>query len=138
MQVNYFSVARMLEAVIPQMIQHGSGRIVAVSSLAAYRGMPGSGAYNASKAAVTTLIESVRLELRGSGITVTTIAPGFVRTDMTAKNDFVMPSSWNRMPQPAGSFTPSTEDARSTGSPWRPRLPSTSFSGSPTPSMTGW
>jgi short-subunit dehydrogenase len=73
------------------MLERSGGRIVAVSSLAAYRGMPGSGAYNASKAALTTLMESLRAELHGSGVTLTTVAPGFIRTEMTEKNEFFMP-----------------------------------------------
>lgn len=89
--VNYVAVMRMLGAVLPVMRTSGRGTIVAVSSLAGYRGMPGSGAYNASKAAVRVLMESIRTELRGSGINVVTIAPGFVRTAMTAQNEFAMP-----------------------------------------------
>jgi len=91
MEVNYFSIVRMIGAVLPVMRSAGKGQLVAVSSLAAYRGMPGSGAYNASKAAVTVLMESIRTELRGSGIDVTTIAPGFVRSEMTDQNEFSMP-----------------------------------------------
>lgn len=91
MRVNYFSIVRMTEAVLPAMLAAGRGKIVAVSSLAAYRGMPGSGAYNASKAAVTIFMESIRTELGSRGIDAITIAPGFIRTDMTAKNEFEMP-----------------------------------------------
>ncbi len=91
MRVNYFSIVRMTEAVLPAMLASGRGTIVAVSSLAAYRGMPGSGAYNASKAAVTVFMESIRTELGPRGIDAITIAPGFIRTDMTAKNEFEMP-----------------------------------------------
>lgn len=91
MAVNYVSVVRMLAAALPGMLRQDRGQLVAVSSLAAYRGMPGSAAYNASKAAVTVLMESLRTELRGSGVTITTIAPGFVRTPMTDRNEFQMP-----------------------------------------------
>ncbi len=91
MRVNYFSIVRMVGAILPAMLTEQRGRIVAVSSLAAYRGMPGSGAYNASKAAVTIFMESIRTELRQRGIDVITIAPGFIRTDMTARNEFEMP-----------------------------------------------
>jgi short-subunit dehydrogenase len=91
MEVNYFSIVRMIAAVLPVMQSVGRGQIVAISSLAAYRGMPGSGAYNASKAAVTVMMESLRTELRGSGIDITTIAPGFVRSEMTDQNEFAMP-----------------------------------------------
>lgn len=91
MRVNYFSIVRMVQAVLPSMLAAKRGAIVAVSSLAAYRGMPGSGAYNASKAAATIFMESLRTELRTRGVDAITIAPGFVRTDMTAKNEFSMP-----------------------------------------------
>lgn len=91
MQVNWFSVARMLEAVIPVFRKQGEGTFVAVSSLAGYRGMPGSGPYNASKAAVTTLIQSLRTEVVGTSIKLLTISPGFIRTPMTDKNEFYMP-----------------------------------------------
>ena len=91
MEVNYYSVVRMISAALPRMLAEKRGQLVAVSSLAAYRGMPGSGAYNASKAAVTVLMESLRTELRGTGISLTTIAPGFVRSEMTAENEFTMP-----------------------------------------------
>ena len=91
MQVNYFSVARMLEAVIPVFRNQGSGTFVAVSSLAGYRGMPGSGPYNASKSAVTTLMQSLRTEVVGTPIKLLTISPGFIRTPMTDKNEFYMP-----------------------------------------------
>ena len=91
MAVNYYSIVRMIAAALPRMLAEKRGHLVAVSSLAAYRGMPGSGAYNASKAAVTVLMESLRTELRGSGVTITTVAPGFVRSEMTAQNEFKMP-----------------------------------------------
>lgn len=91
MAVNYSGVLRMLEAVLPPMLEQRHGVIVGIGSLASYRGMPGSGAYNASKAAMRILLESIRIELRGTGIDVVTIAPGFVRTDMTATNEFAMP-----------------------------------------------
>jgi short-subunit dehydrogenase len=95
MEVNYYSVVRMISAALPRMLAEKRGQLVAVSSLAAYRGMPGSGAYNASKAAVTVLMESLRTELRGSGVSLTTIAPGFVRSEMTAENEFRMPFLMN-------------------------------------------
>ncbi|HVZ38247.1 MAG TPA: SDR family NAD(P)-dependent oxidoreductase [Candidatus Kapabacteria bacterium] len=91
MAVNYLSVCYMLEAMLPAMRSAGGGTLVAIGSLAAYRGMPESGAYNASKAALATLMESLRTELRHSGIHAITIAPGFVRTEMTAPNQFRMP-----------------------------------------------
>lgn len=91
MGVNYAGVLWMLEAALPHMRRQGRGTLAAVTSLAGFRGMPGSGAYNASKAATAILMESIRTELRGTGINVVTIAPGFVRTAMTATNEFHMP-----------------------------------------------
>lgn len=90
-EVNYTSPLRTIALFLPRMIAAGRGQIVAVSSLAAYRGMPGSGPYNASKAALTTAMESLRIDLLGSGVALTTIAPGFVRTAMTDTNEFPMP-----------------------------------------------
>ena len=69
----------------------GGRRLVAIASVAGVRGLPGSGAYCASKAAVAVYAESLRVELRGSGIRVVTIAPGFIATPMTAANPYPMP-----------------------------------------------
>ena len=62
-----------------------------MSSLAAYKGLPGEAAYCASKSAVNTFLEGLRIHLRGKGVAVTTVCPGFVRTPMTAVNEFAMP-----------------------------------------------
>lgn len=75
-----------IEALLPAMQTRHKGIIVGLSSLAAYRGLPRSAAYSASKAALSTFLESLRVDLRASGIRVITVAPGFVRTPMTAKN----------------------------------------------------
>jgi len=91
MAVNYSSAVRMIEVALPRMLDARSGQLVAITSLASFRGMPGSGAYNASKAALTVMMESLRTELRSSGVTITTVFPGFVRTAMTDKNEFHMP-----------------------------------------------
>jgi short-subunit dehydrogenase len=90
-RVNLLGVIYSIEAVLPQMLQRGQGHLAAVSSLAAYKGMPGESAYCASKAAVNTYLEGLRIQLRDKGIAVTTICPGFVETPMTAVNDFKMP-----------------------------------------------
>ncbi len=66
-------------------------RLVGIASVAGVRGLPGSGAYSASKAAVRTYCESLRLELRQSGIKVVTIAPGYIDTPMTRGNAYPMP-----------------------------------------------
>jgi short-subunit dehydrogenase len=69
----------------------GGRRLVGIGSVAGVRGLPGAGAYSASKAAVMAFAESLRIELRGSGIDVVTIAPGFIDTPMTAANPYPMP-----------------------------------------------
>ena len=67
------------------------GTFVGIASIAGFRGIPGSGAYSASKAAAIGYLESLRVELRGSGIAVVTICPGYVATPMTAANPYRMP-----------------------------------------------
>jgi short-subunit dehydrogenase len=90
-RVNTLGVVYAVEAVLPEMLRRGRGHLAAVSSLAAYKGLPGESAYCASKAAVNSLMEGLRIQLRGKGVAVTTICPGFVRTPMTAVNEFSMP-----------------------------------------------
>jgi short-subunit dehydrogenase len=68
-----------LEAVLPGMIEARSGTIAGISSLAAWRGLPRAGAYSASKAALSTLLESTRVDLRGTGVDVVIVHPGFIR-----------------------------------------------------------
>src|SRR5690606_23606467 len=65
--------------------------LVGIASVAGIRGLPGAGAYSSSQAAVIAYCESLRLELAGQGIRVVTIAPGYVRTAMTARNPYSMP-----------------------------------------------
>jgi short-subunit dehydrogenase len=67
------------------------GALVGIASAAGFRGLPGSGAYSASKAAAITYLESLRLELVGSGVAVVTICPGFIATPMTQGNPYRMP-----------------------------------------------
>ena len=73
------------------MVKRGSGQLVVISSLAAYRGLPKSAAYCASKAAVSAFFESLRLDLESRGIAVTIIHPGFIKTPLTAGRDAQMP-----------------------------------------------
>ena len=67
------------------------GTLVGIASVAGFRGIPGGGAYSASKAAAITYCESLRVEMRESGVSVVTICPGYIRTPMTAVNRFKMP-----------------------------------------------
>ena len=90
-RVNLLGVIYAFTAVMPEMLARKSGQLVAVSSIAAYRGLPGESAYCASKAAVNVYLDGLRIHLRGTGVTVTTICPGFVKTPMTADATFPMP-----------------------------------------------
>lgn len=90
-RVNVFGMIYALEAVLPGMLRRGKGHLAAVSSLAAYKGLPGESAYTASKAAMNVYLEGLRIQLRDRGIFVTTLCPGFVKTPMTEVNQFHMP-----------------------------------------------
>lgn len=90
-RVNLLGIVYAIEAVLPAMLERRSGHLAAVSSLAAYKGMPGESAYCASKAAVSAFMEGLRIQLRDRGVWVTTICPGFVKSEMTAGHRFHMP-----------------------------------------------
>ena len=89
--INVVGAANSVAAVVPQMVERGQGHLVAISSLAAYRGLAKSAAYCASKAAMSAYFESVRIDLRGTGVGVTIIHPGFIRTPLTAGREAHMP-----------------------------------------------
>lgn len=91
MTVNYFGVVYGIEAVVPGMLARKSGYIAAVASVSGYRALPAAGAYGASKAAVIHLLNSIRFDLEPSGIQVTVINPGFIKTPLTDRNRFPMP-----------------------------------------------
>lgn len=80
LRLNVVGVANCIEAVLPGMLGRGRGHIVVTSSLAAWRGLPGAAAYSASKAALSAMMESLRVDLAPHGIEVTVLEPGFVRT----------------------------------------------------------
>ncbi|HEX3280745.1 MAG TPA: SDR family NAD(P)-dependent oxidoreductase [Pyrinomonadaceae bacterium] len=89
--INVIGAANSVGAVLPQMVARGHGQLVVISSLAAYRGLPRSAAYCASKAAVSAFFESLRLDLEPKGIAVTIIHPGFIKTPLTAGREAQMP-----------------------------------------------
>jgi len=88
---NVLAMAHSFHPFIRPMRERGRGALVGVASVAGIRGLPGSEAYCASKAAAISYCESLRVELRRFGVKVVTIAPGFVRTPLTAKNPYPMP-----------------------------------------------
>ena len=90
-RVNVLGVIYSIEAVLPQMLRRKTGQIVAISSLAAYKGLPGESAYCASKAAVNAYAEGLRIELRESGVKVATVCPGFVDTAMNTMDAAATP-----------------------------------------------
>jgi short-subunit dehydrogenase len=90
-RVNLLGTIYAIEGVLPEMLERRQGHLAAVSSLSAYKGLPGESGYCASKAAVNSYMEGLRIHLRDKGIVVTTICPGFVRTPMTEINKFHMP-----------------------------------------------
>jgi short-subunit dehydrogenase len=75
-----------IEAVLPGMLARRRGHLLAISSLAAFKGLPGESAYCASKAAVNAYMEGLRIALRRKGVVVTTVCPGFVQTPMSGMN----------------------------------------------------
>ncbi len=88
---NVLGIIYCVEQLLPIFRENGGGLIVGVSSLADGRGFPKSGFYCASKAATSKYLESLRNELKPFNIKVLTVKPGFVKTEMTAKNEFRMP-----------------------------------------------
>jgi short-subunit dehydrogenase len=89
--VNVLGAVNSVAAVLPEMVERKNGQLVVISSLAAYRGLPKSAAYCASKAAVSAFFESLRVDLHGSGVDVTIIHPGFIKTPLTAGREAQMP-----------------------------------------------
>lgn len=91
MDTNVLGFVHTFQAFIAPMRARGNGVLCGISSVSGVRGLPGGGAYSASKAAATVYLESLRLELRSSGLAVVTVAPGFIDTPMTHINPYPMP-----------------------------------------------
>ena len=89
--INLLGAVNSVHAVLADMLKRGSGQLVAISSLAGFRGLPKSAAYSASKAGMTALFESIRLDVQHKGIDVTIIQPGFIKTPLTAGRKNKMP-----------------------------------------------
>lgn len=90
-EINVMGLANTLVPFIPHMMERNSGSLVGVSSLAAFRGLPNAASYSSTKAQQAVFLESLRVDLRPYGVKVSCIHPGFVKTPMTAHDDFTMP-----------------------------------------------
>jgi len=95
MDVNFRGMANTFQPFIGAMQHAGTGVLVGIASVAGYRGVPGTGAYCASKAAAIAFLESLRVELRSSGLRVLTVCPGYIDTELTARNPYRMPFIMN-------------------------------------------
>lgn len=89
--INVIGMVNLFQPFIAEMRAAGCGSLVGIASVAGYRGLPGSGAYSASKAAAISYLESLRVEMHRSGVSVITVCPGYIVTPMTADNPFPMP-----------------------------------------------
>ena len=91
LDVNVMGMVNAFHPFVAAMRARGSGSLAGIASVAGYRGIPGAAAYSASKAAAIRYCESLRVELRATGVKVTTICPGYIATPMTEKNPYPMP-----------------------------------------------
>lgn len=112
MDINVLGMVHTFHPFIETMKQRDQGRLVGIASVAGIRGFPGAGAYSASKAAAISYLESLRIEMRGSGVKVVTIAPGYIATPMTARNPYPMPFLRN-VDEAVRSFTDAIENGSS-------------------------
>ena len=91
LEINVMGLVTTFQPFVAPMRARASGTLVGIASVAGLRGLPGGTAYSASKAAAIRYLEGLRVELRGSGVRVTTICPGYIATEMTRRNPYPMP-----------------------------------------------
>lgn len=91
MDINVLGMVHTFQPFVAVMRARRQGTLVGIASVAGFRGLPGAGAYSASKAAVISYLESLRVELHGNGVKVVTLCPGYIKTPMTALNPYPMP-----------------------------------------------
>ncbi len=91
LETNLLGVLHTFQPFLPAMKAAKHGTLAGIASVAGYRGLPGAGAYSASKAGLISYLESLRVELRPTGVKVITLCPGFIQTPMTDKNPYAMP-----------------------------------------------
>jgi len=91
LRVNLIGMVNTFQPFLADMQDRGAGTLAGIASVAGYRGLPGAAAYSASKAAAISYLESLRVELRASGVKVITVSPGYIATPMTEANPYAMP-----------------------------------------------
>ena len=91
MEINVLGMVQTFQPFVAAMREARQGTLAGIASVAGFCGLPGASAYSASKAAAISYLESLRVELHGSGVRVVTICPGYIRTPMTAVNPYPMP-----------------------------------------------
>lgn len=91
MDTNVLGIVTTFQPFVAAMRERAAGTLVGIASVAGLRGLPGNSAYSASKSAVINYLEGLRVELHGSGISVVTICPGYIRTPLTEHNRYRMP-----------------------------------------------
>jgi short-subunit dehydrogenase len=91
LDTNVLGLVHTFQPFLSAMLAARRGKLAGIASVAGFRGLPGAGAYSASKAAAISYLESLRVELKGTGISVLTICPGYIATPMTAQNPYPMP-----------------------------------------------
>jgi hypothetical protein len=91
LEINVLGMVNTFHPFVAAMRERGAGSLVGIASVAGLRGLPGATAYSASKAAAIRYLEGLRIELRASGVRVTTICPGYIATEMTRRNPYRMP-----------------------------------------------
>lgn len=116
---NNIGLAATFHPFIEGMLARKSGKLVGIGSVAGIRGMPGHGAYCASKAAVISYCESLRGELRNTGVQVVTICPGYIKTPMTGKNSYPMPFLMDASDFAKTSFTTIEKGSSYSVIPWQ-------------------
>ena len=89
--VNLLGVINCYEAFLPKMLEEGDGKIIIMSSISGWIGLPKAAAYGPTKAALRSFAQSIRYDLKPKGISVQVCSPGFVETSATSVNDFYMP-----------------------------------------------
>jgi short-subunit dehydrogenase len=91
LEVNAMGTVHCIESVLPEMLRRRVGRIAVVASVTGFAALPRAEAYGATKAFLVSMCDSLRADLDGSGVSVTVVNPGYVRTPLTDQNDFKMP-----------------------------------------------